>query len=328
VGAFGRAIKREDAISNKHVLLGDIGATNARFALLSNGALGPVKSFDVASFARFEDATATFLKDHCQQIEITNALLAIAGPVKGQRCELTNCSWVMDARELRETFKFEARIVNDFEAVAFSLPSLTAADAVGIGGGKPEPGEPMAVLGPGTGLGVACLVPGFAKPIVVSSEGGHATLAGVCDREDEIIKQLRKRFGHVSAERLISGDGLENIFQAVVALDGLDLAPRSATDITARALSGECQVAHEALALFCAFLGSFAGNVVLNFGARGGAYIAGGISPRILNFMARSEFRNRFEAKGRLRSYLETIPSYVIVHPAAAFLGLKFLADL
>ena len=120
--------------------------------------------------------------------------------MKGQHCELTNCSWVIDATELRETFKFDARIVNDFdEAVAFSLPSLTAVDLVGIGGGKPEPGAPMTVLGPGTGLGVACLVPGFAKPIVVSSEGGHATLAGVCDREDEIIKQLRKRFGHVSA---------------------------------------------------------------------------------------------------------------------------------
>jgi glucokinase len=243
VSVLRRAVKREGAISTKHVLLSDIGATNARFALLSNGALGSVKSFDVTGFARFEDATATFLKDHCQQIEITNAVLAIAGPVKGQRCELTNCSWVIDARELCETFKFEARIVNDFEAVAFSLPSLTAADVAGIGGGKPDPGAPMAVLGPGTGLGVACLVPGVAKPIVVSSEGGHTTLASVCDREDEIIKHLRKRFGHVSAERLISGDGLENIFQAVVALDGLDLAPQSAADITGRALSGECQVA-------------------------------------------------------------------------------------
>ena len=141
MSALRRAAKREDAISTKHVLLGDIGATNARFALLSNGALGQVKSFDVASFARFEDATATFLKDHCQQIEITNAVLAIAGPVKGQRCELTNCSWVIDARELRETFKFEARIVNDFEAVAFSLPSLSAADVVGIGVANPNRGR-------------------------------------------------------------------------------------------------------------------------------------------------------------------------------------------
>jgi hypothetical protein len=130
VSVLRRAVKREGAISTKHVLLSDIGATNARFALLSNGALGSVKSFDVTGFARFEDATATFLKDHCQQIEITNAVLAIAGPVKGQRCELTNCSWVIDARELRETFKFEARIVNDFEAVFF----LAVAHRGGCGG--------------------------------------------------------------------------------------------------------------------------------------------------------------------------------------------------
>jgi glucokinase len=128
-------------ISTRQVLLGDIGATNARFALLSNGALGPVKSFGVAGFARFEDATATFLKDHRQQIEITNAVLAIAGPVKGQHCELTNCSWVIDATELRETFKFEARIVNDFEAVAFSLPSLSAADVVGMEAASPNRGR-------------------------------------------------------------------------------------------------------------------------------------------------------------------------------------------
>ena len=135
-------------------------------------------------------------------------------------------------------------------------------------------------------------------------------------------------FGHVSAERMVSGEGLENIYQAVVALDGLDVPPRRAPDITERALHGDCHVAQESLATFCAFLGSFAGDVVLTFGARGGAYIAGGISPRILEFMVRSEFRNRFEAKGRLRPYLEAVPSYVIVHPAAAFLGLRSLSDL
>ena len=323
-----RSHRTAEPTSAKHVLLADIGATNARFALLANGALGPVKSFDVASFARFADAAAIFLKDHCRQIEITNAVLAVAGSVEGERCVLTNCSWVIDAQELYETFRLEARIINDFEAVAFSLPSLMSGDLAGMGGGKAERGAPMAVLGPGSGLGVACLVPGLGKPVVIPSEGGHATLAGTCDREDEIIKQLRMRFGHVSAERMISGDGLENIYQAICALDGLTLAPRSAADITKCAVSGDCQVAHEALAKFCAFLGSFAGNVALTFGARGGVYVAGGISPRIVDFMARSEFRNRFEAKGRLRPHLETIPTYAIVHPAAAFLGLKSLSAL
>ena len=319
--------KWEELISAEQVLLGDIGATNARFALLANGVVGPVGSFDVTRFARFADAVATFLKDHYQQIEISKAVLAVAGPVEDDRCVLTNCSWVVDARELYETFRLEARIINDFEAVAYSLPSLAPPDLVGIGGGKAEPGAPMAVLGPGSGLGAACLVPEAEKHIVISSEGGHTMLAGANDREDEIIKQLRSRFGHVSAERVVSGDGLENIYQAIVALDGLALAPRSAADITKSALAGDCPVAHEALATFCAFLGSFAGNIALTFGARGGVYIAGGVSPRIVDFLSRSEFRNRFEAKGRLRPYLEAIPSYVIVHPAAAFLGLKSLLD-
>jgi glucokinase len=324
----GLVAKWEGSISNKQVLLGDIGATNARFAVLANGAVGSIRSFDVAKFTRFADCVSAFLKDHRQHSEIDRALFAIAGPVKGDRCLLTNCSWVVDAQEIHNTFDLQAQIINDFEAVAYSLPSLATAELVKIEGGRAELAAPMAVLGPGTGLGVACLVPGIGKQLVISSEGGHATLAGANDREDEIIKHLRNRFGHVSAERLVSGDGLENIHQAIVELGGIVLEPRSAADITKRALDGDCQVARDALTTFCAFLGSFAGNVALTFGARGGVYVAGGISPRIVGFLSQSEFRDRFEAKGRFRPYLEAVPTYVVVHPAAAFLGLKSLLDL
>ncbi len=318
----------ERSISAKRILLGDIGATNARFALLADGQFGPVKSFDVAGFLRFTDAAAIFLKEHCDRAAVTEAVLAVAGPVEADRCVLTNCSWVIDARELYQTLGLEARIINDFEAVAHSLPSLTAADLVKIGGGKVEPGAPMVVLGPGTGLGVAGLVSRLGT-LVIPSEGGHATFGGTGgDREDDIVKHLRQQFGHVSAERVISGEGLENIYRAIVALDRLNLVPQSAAEITKRALSGDCQVAREALERFCAFLGSFAGSVVLMFGARGGAYIAGGISPRILDFMNQSEFRSRFEAKGRFRPYLAKVPTQVIVHPAAAFLGLASLSNI
>jgi glucokinase len=182
----------------------------------------------------------------------------------------------------------------------------------------------MAVLGPGSGLGVACLVD---RSVVIASEGGHATLAPTCEQENRIVAHLRKRFGHVSAERAISGSGLENIYQAIGALEGLETPPRNAAEITKNALSGECQLARRSLYAFCAFLGSFAGNVALTFGARGGVYIAGGIAPRILDFLIRSEFRKRFEAKGRFRNYLEAIPSYVITHPAAALIGLKSLVE-
>ena len=133
----------------------------------------------------------------------------------------------------------------------------------------------MAVLGPGTGLGVACLIDRSERPMVIASEGGHATLAPTCEQEERIVRHLRKRFGHASTERAISGNGLENIYQAVAALEGLELPPLSATEITRRALSGNCELARQSLDAFCAFLGSFAGNVALTFGGS----VAGSILP-------------------------------------------------
>ncbi len=307
------------------VLVGDVGATNARFALVSNGNLNAISTFEVAKFGQFADVLAIFLKEHCSQTQIHQAFLAIAGPVIDERVPLTNSSWVIDAGELQTGFGLQVRIVNDFEAVALSLPSLTSTDLAQIGGGRPEVGAPMAVLGPGSGLGVACLIDHSERRVVIASEGGHATLAPTGEQEDHIMAHLRKRFGHVSAERAISGSGLENIYQAIAALEGLEIPPRNAAEITKNAFSGECQLARQSLSAFCAFLGSFAGDVALTFGARGGVYIAGGISPRILDFLVRSEFRKRFEAKRRLRNYLEAIPSYVITHPAAALIGLKSL---
>ncbi len=310
-----------------HVLLGDIGATNARFALLANGELGRVRTFNVVDFARFDDVVAAFLEDSTGQVRATDALIAVAGLVEGTHCVLTNCPWLIDAHELRKTFGLDAKVVNDFEATAFSLPRLTAVDLRAIGGGQATDGAPMAVLGPGTGLGVACFVPASNRSIVLASEGGHATLAGGCDREDRILENLRQRFGHVSAERALSGDGLENIYQAIAAVEGINATPCSAAEITKHASNGGSQTAVAALETFCALLGSFAGNVALTFGARGGVYIAGGIAPRIVDFLARSEFRRRFEAKGRFQSYLGSIPTNVIVHPAATFVGLKSLAQ-
>jgi glucokinase len=310
-----------------HVLLGDIGATNARFALLANGELGRVRTFIVDDFARFDDVVAAFLEDSADQIRATHALIAVAGPVEGAHSALTNCSWLIHAHELRKTFCLEARIVNDFEATGFSLPCLAAADLYVIGGGQATDGAPMAVLGPGTGLGVACLIPASNRSIVLASEGGHTTLAGGCDREDRILDHLRQRFGHVSAERALSGDGLENIYQAIATVEGINATPCDAAGITKSALEGGSQTAVAALETFCALLGSFAGSVALTFGARGGVYIAGGIAPRIVDFLARSEFRRRFEAKGRFQSYLGSVPTKVIVHPAATFVGLKSLVQ-
>lgn len=312
----------------EQTLLGDIGATNARFSLLTGGALGPIANFEVARYAQFPDVVTAFLDEHRGQMQVTRALFAVAGPVEGGRSRLTNCPWIIDGDELRDTFGLaKVRVVNDFAATAYSLPGLTAGDLYAIGGGASVPGAPMAVLGPGTGLGVACLVPGAKEPVVIAGEGGHATFAAASQHEDAVIDYLRRQFGHISAERVVSGAGLENLYRAIAALAQNEVPSREAAEITKIALDGSCRTAVAALDMFCAFLGSFSGNVALTFGARGGVYIAGGIAPRIVEFMDRSQFRRRFEDKGRLRPYLEAIPSSVIVHPAAAFMGLRALDD-
>jgi glucokinase len=308
-------------------LLGDIGATNARFSLLENGAIGAITNFEVARYAQFSDAVAAFLDGHRDQPPVTDALLAVAGPVEGVRCKLTNCPWIIDGDEVRTTFRLaEVRVVNDFAATAHALPSLSTGDLHAIGAGRAVPGAPMVVLGPGTGLGVACLVPGADAPVIVAGEGGHATVAAGSRREDAVIDHLRGHFGHVSAERVVSGAGLENLYRAIATLDACEVPKRDAAEITKTALDGGCPTAVVALQMFCGLLGSFAGDAALTFGARGGVFIAGGIAPRLVAFIEQSEFRRRFEDKGRLRPYLEAIPSSVIVHPAAAFVGLRSLA--
>src|SRR5260370_2898222 len=217
--------------SHEHRLLGDIGATNVRFALLSNGVLGPIKWFTVADFPRFTDAVTAFLD--CEQVSVCEAVLAVAGPVDNDRCVLTNSGWTIDAPELSAAFSFaKVHILNDFEAYALTLPLLTAADLYPVGGGEAVLGAPMAVLGPGTGVGVACFVPGFQSSIVIASEGGHATMAATSDREDAIIDHLRRQFSHVSAEREASGSGLENLYRAFLGIYGIETPKPNAAQIT------------------------------------------------------------------------------------------------
>jgi glucokinase len=312
---------------DEQILLADIGATNARFALLRQGhGMGPVRTLAVADHPQLTDAVAAFLDGH--RPPLGAAMLAVAGPVDGERCALTNCAWTVDAAELRRVLGISAvRVVNDFEATALSLPALRASHLAALGGGRPVAGAPMVVLGPGTGLGLACHVPRDGVPLVIATEGGHATLAASSAREDAVIDWLRRRFGHVSAERALSGPGLENLYRGLAALDGAEVPKRDAVAITQAGLAGTCAVSRAALDMFCAMLGTFAGNAALSFGACGGVFIAGGIAPRIVAHLARSEFRARFEAKGRFRAYMEAIPSRVIVHPDYAFIGLTSLLD-
>jgi glucokinase len=310
------------------VLLGDIGGTNARFAVLVGGDLAEVEHVMVNDHPSFEAAVAAFLAGQRPRRDIGAAVLAIAGPVSGEFCAITNSPWMIDAGELCSTFGLTAvRLINDFEAVALSLPQLRAPDLFLVGNGKPQAGGPMLVLGPGTGFGAAALIDPDGRAIPIATEAGHATLPSASRREDAIIDHLRQRFGHVSVERVISGPGLENLYQAIAALDGARAPARNPNQITEAAIAGNCPVSRLALETFCAMLGTVAGNLALGVGARGGVYIAGGIAPRITEFLAQSEFRERFEAKGRFRGYLAAVPTSIIVHPHPTFVGLKALSE-
>jgi glucokinase len=183
----------------------------------------------------------------------------------------------------------------------------------------------MVALGPGTGLGVAAYVPRENGAFVLRSEGGHATMPSGSLREDAIIETLRQRFGHVSAERVLSGQGLENL-RANAAIDSVSVPERTAAEITQAAIAGRCPASRAALDTFCAMLGDVAGKYALGFCAQGGVFIAGGIISHIRDYLPRSQFRARFEAKGRLSEYLKTIPVYLILQDDPAFIGLRSLA--
>jgi glucokinase len=314
-------------VASETTLLGDIGGTTARFAALTGDVLGPVDHLPVSQYPSLIAAIRGFFNRHGERGPIGAAVLGVAGPIESGRCTLINSQWVIDAAELHATCGFKSvHLINDFEAVAYSLPYLRASDVKPLAGGKTPLGESMAVLGPGTGLGMAGIVHRGDRMTIIPTEGGHATLPGTTPREDEVISHLRARFGHASAERALSGPGLENLHAAIAAIDGVFVPDRTAAEITQLALDRTCPVSVGAVDMFCAMLGTVAGNLALTFRARGGVYIAGGIAPRIVDVLARSDFHARFMAKGRFRPYLERIPVAVIVNPDSAFLGLKALA--
>lgn len=311
----------------ERTILGDIGGTNVRLAVLTGEALGPIEHMAVGDYAHFADALAAFLTRQTDGTAIHRAIFGAAGVVEAGRCALTNNPWVVDADELRVRFGMtRVQIINDFEALAWSLPDLPRDDLTKIGGGERLAEAPMVVLGPGTGLGVAVYVPREKGAWVLHSEGGHATIPSGSQREDVIVEKLRHRFGHVSAERVLSGAGLEDLYRAIGPIDGSSAPERGAAAITQAALADTCATSRAALDTFCAMLGDVAGNFALSFGAQGGVFIAGGIVPHIGEYLARSQFRARFDAKGRMRHYVETIPVYLILRDNPAFIGLRSLA--
>lgn len=303
-------------------LIGDVGGTNARFALVEGMAdPGHVVVLSCADYPDLETAIAAYLGRIAPALSPKTAAIAIASPVGGDRIKMTNHPWSFSIAETRKNLGFETlEVVNDFTAMALCVPRLGPGDKRAIGGGKAQARAPIAVLGPGTGLGMSGLIPDGERWIPLSTEGGHATLPAADDRERAVIGVLAQKFGHVSIERAVSGAGLINLAQAIATLDGKTASGSDPADITAAA--GTDAIATEALAMFAAMLGTAASNLALSLGALGGVYIAGGIVPRLGGAFPAARFRTRFEDKGRFRSYLAAIPTFVITRPEPALLGL------
>jgi glucokinase len=307
------------------LLVGDVGGTNARFALatMANGkiALDHHQSFPAAEQPTFLGAVEAYL-DGCD-VRPTGGVLAVAGPITAGVVDLTNSPWRISEEELATLGLAPARLINDFVAQAWGATVVARGQLASLGG--PEEGDPhaaIAVLGPGTGFGVSAIIrDAQGREMAMPSEGGHASFAPGDPIEDEILRILRRRYERVSIERLICGPGLLNMHRTLAEIDGRETRIDDPAQITAQAMEDPRSPCGATLARFCAILGAVAGDIALTTGARGGVYVAGGIAPRILPFLQASPFRERFERKGRYQEYMAAIPTHVVLDKQAALLG-------
>jgi len=307
-------------------LLADVGGTNARFALET--APGDITQVEVLPCADYPSLAAA-LKAYLAMPgvaaaggqSVRNAMIAIANPVAGDFLSMTNHHWSFSISAMREECGFTTMdVVNDFTALARAVPMLSPDQKRQVGSGTARADTAIGLIGAGTGLGVSGLIPSHGSWIALQSEGGHVNFAPFNQLEVEILQFAWREFEHVSAERLISGDGLELIYRALAHRAGRDES-LPAAEITRRALGGHCALCDDAIEAFCCMLGTVAANVALTLGALGGIYIGGGIVPRLGERFDNSGFRARFEAKGRFATYIAQVPTYVITAQYPAFLG-------
>lgn len=304
-------------------LLADIGATHARLALeMAPGVLGGVRFLKCDDFPGIVALLRAYLSEHGNQ-RISHAALALANPISGDMIRMTNRDWQFSTEEVRRELGLNTLlIVNDFTALAMSLPALGPNELMKVGGGEPAPNAVIGVLGPGTGLGVSGLIPTADGFVTLGSEGGHVSFAPSDEREYFILQYAWRQHPHVSYERLVSGPGMELIYRALAERNAVaNAGEKSAQEIVEGALGAHDPLCLEVLEVFCAMLGTASANLAVTLGAVGGIYIGGGIVPRMGEWFASSPFRARFEAKGRFSDYVAAIPTYVITAPNPAFTG-------
>lgn len=309
-------------------LVADIGGTNARLAWVGRegGPIEHVQTLSVEAHATPGDAIRAYLQGLAEQANGVwpaprRAAVAVATAVGQDEVAFTNSHWRFSCAGLQAELGLDSlQVLNDFEALALSLPRLAPSQLRAMGE-LPSARGTLAVIGPGTGLGVGGVVQTRHGWIALPGEGGHMTLAPADDFESELLRRVRVDFPHVSAERLLSGIGLPTLHQGVAAVLGLSAPLLSTQAIVDAGLKGEDAVCSRTVDQFCALLGGFAGNVALTLGARGGVYIGGGIVPRLGERFFQSDFRVRFEAKGRFQDYLAAIPTALITDTLAALTG-------
>lgn len=300
------------------LLLIEVGGTHTRCAVArGEGAPQQLTVFRNADYQDLESAVAAYLAETTVAPE--RAALAVAAPVDMPSRRLTNIHWTLDVDALARRFGWtSATIVNDFEALACAVPVLAADELLDVRPGEPAPGHPIAVLGPGTGFGVSGLVPCGEHWYPIAGEGGHVTLPAANDREEAALRALRGRYGHVSAERVLSGPGLAALYRTQDGAGAVD----SPLDVTRLAESGD-RAATRTLDLFFGFLATVCGDLALTLGARGGVYLGGGILPALRDRLTAPVFQERFADKGRFAEYLDKVPVYLILADTPALRGLR-----
>ena len=313
-------------------LLADIGGTNARFALeFETHKFVAVAVLSCNAYADLHEAIADYLQSAAVQSvwsgPIRHAAIALANPVDGDVVSMTNNHWKFSISALKQSLQLQTLVVvNDFTALALALPHLHPSERIQVGNGQAQPDRVIGLIGPGTGLGVSGIIPSGEKWLPLSSEGGHVSFSPANKTELALLEVIWNEFPHVSAERLISGMGLELLYRTIQTLRGVtNIDSLSAAEISAQALDGSCPLCVESVQHFCAMLGTVAGNLALTLGATGGVYIGGGIVPKLGELFFASEFRQRFESKGRFADYLSQIPTYLITAEYPAFLGVSAL---
>ncbi len=303
-------------------LIADIGGTNARFALVD--ADRRIYAEQLMTCADFPDPSAA-IRAYLAETAATpprQAAIAVATAIMGDWIQFTNSPWSFSIETTRQALGLERLLIlNDFTALALALPLLNPDERRAVGGGTAVANAPIGLIGPGTGLGVSGLIWSGRHWIPLETEGGHVTFSPVDKREWAISQILHRRFGHVSPERLLAGPGWVDVYTALAELEGWAAEALTPAEITQRALAGSCPHCMDVQEFFCAALGTAAGNLALTLGARGGVYIGGGIAPRLGEYFDHSAFRARFEAKGRFREYLATIPTWVITAANPALRG-------